>query len=222
MPKSNSYDATYDSLIDQDQMASQWAESELVKLLERESGQYLDQFTELPDILADGVERFTSDMLGSIARDKYNDPNWAYQMTTTLIEYIVAGTFNGKYSQSTPTYPAGRTRHGIESIADTGIQIGVYHTTVAPDEHDWTKTFSEASMARNEDTMRLLGTLAKTMGTENDIDLSFIENLPVDDQPTTITELVSGDQVLATLHRATHDIDIIVRPIDSQQIQKVA
>ena len=69
--------------------------------------------------------------------------------------------------------------------------------------------------------MRLLGSLATTLGTEHDINLDFMNNLPPNDQPTAIAELVTGDQVFATLHRATHDIDMIVRPADAQD-QKVA
>lgn len=48
-----------------------------------------------------------------------------------------------------------------------------------------------------------------------------MDNPPSDNQLVRIGELVTRDQVFATMHRATHDIDIIVRPADAQG-QKVA
>lgn len=201
--------------------ACQWAEAELGYLLERESGHYLEQIAHKPEPTASGLEQFVPAMLDAIAHDKYCDSFRAYKMTKTIIEYVVAGTFKGEHSRSTLTYSAGRSRHGIDPVVETGIGIGVYHTTQEPDPEKWSKRFGEPSIKRNEDTMRLLGNLGTTLGTEQDISLDFVNNLPLNDQPIAIAELVTCDQVFASLHRATHDIDIIVRPADAQS-QKVA
>ncbi len=221
MPKNYNYDETFDKLIDQDQLACEWAETELANLLERESGQYLDQITQQPEATATGLEQFISSTLSAIAHDRYSDPFRAYQMTKTILEYVVAGTFNSNPFRSTMTYPGGGTRHGRLSVADTGIQIGVFHTTQEPEQSAGIKRFGESAMERNEDTMRLLGALASTMGM-TEIDDSFTSKLPPYGKPVPVTDLVTGDQVLATLHQATRDIDIIVRPTVSQQHQKVA
>lgn len=90
--------------------ACQWAEAELGYLLERESGQYLEQIAQQPEATTSGLRQFISTMLGSIAHDKYNDPEKAYKMTKRLIEYVVDGTFKGSHSRSSLTYPAWRTR----------------------------------------------------------------------------------------------------------------
>lgn len=69
--------------------ACQWAEAELGYLLERESGHYLEQIPNLPEATASGLERFIPTMLGAIAQDQINDPDSVYQMTKTIIEYVV-------------------------------------------------------------------------------------------------------------------------------------
>lgn len=221
MPKNFDLEAQYDANLNRRETACQWAEAELGYLLERESGHYLEQIPNQPEPAANGLEQFIPTMLGAIARDKYNDPYRAYEVAKTIVEYVVAGTFKGEHSRSTLTLPGG-TRYNNVRVRDTGIQIGIFHTTHEPTgTFKKAKRFGESSIKRNEDTMRLLGALGTTLGTEQDISLDFVNNLPLNDQPIAIAELVTGDQVFATLHRATHDIDIIVRPADAQR-QKVA
>ena len=200
--------------------ACQWAEAELGYLLERESGHYLEQIPNLPEATASGLERFIPTMLGAIAQDQINDPDSVYQMTKTIIEYVVAGTYNGANSRSTLTYP-GVLRHDRVLVRDTGIQIGIFHTTQDPGTYKGSKRFSESSIKRNQDTEGLLRSLENTLATEEGFNFGFMDNPPSDNQLVRIGELVTRDQVFATMHRATHDIDIIVRPADAED-QKVA
>ena len=143
----------FESDLDNYETACQWAGAELGYLLERESGHYLEQIPNLPEATASGLERFIPTMLGAIAQDQINDPDSVYQMTKTIIEYVVAGTFKGNHSQSTLTHPGG-TRYGMESVADKGVQIGIFQTTQDPGTYNGAKKFGESNIKRNEDTMR--------------------------------------------------------------------
>lgn len=220
MPKNFDLEAQYDANLNRRETACQWAEAELGYLLERESGHYLEQIPNQPEPAANGLEQFIPTMLGAIARDKYNDPYRAYEVAKTIVEYVVAGTYNGANARSTLTYP-GVLRHDKVLVRDTGIQIGIFHTTQDPGTYKESKRLSESSKKRNQDTEGLLKSLENTLATEEGFNFGFMDNPPSDNQPVSIGELVTGDQVFATLHRATHDIDIIVRPADAED-QKVA
>ncbi|HMS23569.1 MAG TPA: hypothetical protein PKB09_02065 [Candidatus Saccharibacteria bacterium] len=191
--------------------ACQWAEAELGHLLQRESGQYLEKIAEQPEEIANGLDLFASTMLGAIAREKYNDPEAVYKTTRIIIEYVVAGTFDGERFLS---YPGAGKSNVIESVAETGIGIGGYHTTKQIEE-----VFKELSMERNEDTMMVLGALQATLS-DQDFNPDFMGNPPSDNRPFLIGELVTGHPVLA-LRRSPNVTDINLGP-EYIQDQKVA